>query len=48
MPALAGVDVDRALELTAQAATAVREGIAGYALLVAERASEDRECAGRT
>jgi ubiquinone/menaquinone biosynthesis C-methylase UbiE len=48
IPALAGVDVDRALELTAQAAAAVREGIAGYALLVAQRASEDREGAGRT
>jgi ubiquinone/menaquinone biosynthesis C-methylase UbiE len=37
MPALAGVDFDRALDLTAQAAAAVRDGVAGYALLVAER-----------
>jgi len=37
LPALAGIDVDGALSLTAQAATAVRDGIAGYAMLVAER-----------
>jgi len=37
VPALAGVDLDRGLELCAKAAAAVREGIAGYALLVAVR-----------
>jgi arsenite methyltransferase len=37
VPALAGVDLDRALELCAQAGAAVREGVAGYAMLVAER-----------
>lgn len=37
MPALAGVDFERAAELTGQAAAAVREGIAGYAMLVAVR-----------
>lgn len=37
VPALAGVDLDRALELCAQAAAAVRDGVAGYAMLVAER-----------
>ncbi len=36
-PALAEVDFPRARELTAQAASAVRQGIAGYALLVAEK-----------
>jgi arsenite methyltransferase len=34
-PALAGVDFDRALELTALARRAVEDGSAGYALLVA-------------
>jgi arsenite methyltransferase len=37
IPALAGVDFDRAADLTAQAAAAVRDGIAGYAMLVAVR-----------
>jgi arsenite methyltransferase len=37
VPALASVDFDRAAELTAQAAAAVRDGVAGYALLVAAR-----------
>ncbi len=36
-PALAGIDFDRARQRTALAATAVREGIAGYTLLVAEK-----------
>lgn len=36
-PALAGVDFDVARQRTALAAEAVREGIAGYALLVAEK-----------
>jgi SAM-dependent methyltransferase len=36
-PALAGVDFDRGLELTAQAAAAVRDGVAGYGMLVAVR-----------
>jgi ubiquinone/menaquinone biosynthesis C-methylase UbiE len=35
VPALADVDFDRAAELTGQAAAAVRDGIAGYAMLVA-------------
>jgi hypothetical protein len=35
VPALAGVDFERAADLTAQAAAAVREGVAGYAMLVA-------------
>jgi arsenite methyltransferase len=34
---LAGVDIDRALQLTAQAARAVQAGAAGYALLVAHK-----------
>lgn len=34
-PALAGIDLDRVLDLTALARRAVREGTAGYALLVA-------------
>jgi hypothetical protein len=34
---LPGIDVDRALELTAQASRAVQAGTAGYALLVAEK-----------
>jgi arsenite methyltransferase len=38
VPALDGVDLDRALELCAEAAAAVRDGVAGYAMLVAERA----------
>ena len=37
VPVLADVDFDLALTRTAQAATAVREGIAGYVLLVAEK-----------
>jgi hypothetical protein len=37
LPALESVDFDRGLALTAEAAAAVRDGIAGYALLVAER-----------
>lgn len=37
-PALAGVDFDTALRLTGLAAGAVRDGIAGYALLVATKA----------
>lgn len=37
VPALAGVDLDRALALCAEAASAVAQGIAGYALLVAVR-----------
>ncbi len=37
LPALAGVDLDRALDLTRQAAQAVTDGIAGYGLLVAEK-----------
>jgi arsenite methyltransferase len=37
MPALASVDFERAAELTAQAAAAVRDGIAGYAMLIAVR-----------
>jgi ubiquinone/menaquinone biosynthesis C-methylase UbiE len=36
-PALAGIDFERAAELTAQAAAAVRDGVAGYAMLVAVR-----------
>ena len=36
-PALAAIDFDRARERTALAAKAVREGVAGYALLVAEK-----------
>ena len=36
-PALAGIDFDRGLELAEQAAAAVREGTAGYAMLVAVR-----------
>jgi arsenite methyltransferase len=36
-PAPAGVDLDRALDLTAQAAHAVASGVAGYALLLAEK-----------
>lgn len=38
VPALADVDFDLARERTAQAARAVRDGIAGYSLLVAEKA----------
>jgi arsenite methyltransferase len=38
VPALAGVDFDLARERTALAAKAVRDGVAGYALLVAEKA----------
>jgi hypothetical protein len=43
LPALAGVDFDLARERTAQAARAVRDGIAGYSLLVAtkERSKEE-------
>jgi arsenite methyltransferase len=37
LPALASVDFERAAELTAQAAAAVRDGVAGYAMLVAVR-----------
>jgi hypothetical protein len=37
VPALADVDFDTALERVASAARAVREGIAGYSLLVAEK-----------
>ncbi len=37
IPALADVDVDRALALCAQAAAAVEQGVAGYALLVGVR-----------
>jgi arsenite methyltransferase len=37
VPALERVDLDRALDLCAQAAAAVRDGVAGYALLVAVR-----------
>jgi len=37
-PALASVDFEAALKLTGLAATAVRDGIAGYALLVAAKA----------
>ena len=37
VPALASVDLDRALDLCAQAAAAVRDGVAGYAMLVAVR-----------
>ena len=36
-PVLAGIDFDRARERTALAAMAVRDGIAGYTLLVAEK-----------
>ena len=36
-PTLAGVDLDRALHLTRQAADAVAAGVAGYAVLVAEK-----------
>jgi arsenite methyltransferase len=39
IPALAGVDVGRVLDLTGQAARAVASGVAGYALLVAEKPS---------
>jgi arsenite methyltransferase len=38
-PALAGVDIERALELTGQAARAVAAGVAGYAMVVAEKPS---------
>ncbi|HVS41269.1 MAG TPA: methyltransferase domain-containing protein [Candidatus Dormibacteraeota bacterium] len=37
VPAIEGIDVDRALDLCAQAAAAVRDGVAGYAMLVAVR-----------
>ena len=37
VPAMEGIDVDRALDLCAQAAAAVRDGVAGYAMLVAVR-----------
>ncbi|MEV4538930.1 methyltransferase domain-containing protein [Asanoa sp. NPDC049518] len=37
LPALSDVDIDHALELTAQAARAVATGSAGYALLIAEK-----------
>jgi hypothetical protein len=37
LPALVSVDFERAAELTAQAAAAVRDGVAGYAMLVAVR-----------
>ena len=37
LPALADVDFDLARERTAQAARAVRDGIAGYSLLVAQK-----------
>ena len=37
VPALAGVDFDLARERTALAARAVRDGVAGYTLLVAEK-----------
>jgi arsenite methyltransferase len=37
--ALAGVDLERALELTGQAARAVAVGVAGYTMLVAEKPS---------
>src|SRR5690349_12619764 len=37
LPALASVDFDLARERTAQAARAVRDGIAGYSLLVATK-----------
>ncbi len=36
-PALAGIDFDKARERTALAAKAVRDGVAGYVLLVAEK-----------
>ncbi len=36
LPALAGLDIERARALAMRAARAVREGIAGYALIVAE------------
>lgn len=36
-PALRGVDVDRALELTGQAADAATRGSIGYGLLVARK-----------
>ncbi|MFC1417713.1 class I SAM-dependent methyltransferase [Streptacidiphilus cavernicola] len=41
-PALTGVDIDRALALTAQAARAVADGTAGYALLTAQKPMETR------
>jgi hypothetical protein len=37
VPAVEGIDFDRALDLCAQAAAAVRDGVAGYAMLVAVR-----------
>jgi arsenite methyltransferase len=37
VPAVEGFDFDRALDLCAQAAAAVRDGVAGYAMLVAVR-----------
>ena len=40
VPALADVDFDFALTRTAQAAKAVREGIAGYVLLIAEKEAQ--------
>ena len=39
VPALADVDFDLALTRTAQAAKAVRDGIAGYCLLIAKKRS---------
>ena len=38
VPALAGIDFDRARQRTALAAKAVEDGIAGYVLMVAEKA----------
>jgi arsenite methyltransferase len=40
VPALAEVDFDLALTRTAQAAKAVRDGIAGYTLIIAEKGGE--------
>jgi hypothetical protein len=40
-PALDGVDFDLARERTATAARAVRDGVAGYALMVAEKPTAD-------
>jgi hypothetical protein len=37
VPALEGIDVDTAMDRVAAAARAVRDGIAGYSMLVAER-----------
>jgi hypothetical protein len=42
LPALTGVDIDRALTLTAQGAHAVTTGAAGYTLLIAEKPPRTR------